>query len=76
MTKITGSFNPFKRSANYDRKLALLRRADTERDTTHSIGGVPRKQSRLASGNKPSLARVPTMEKQDDDEQADPLPRL
>lgn len=51
--------NPFQRSGNHDPKLALLRRADTERDTAHTIGG----KTRLASKNPISLAPVPSLQK-------------
>ena len=38
------------------RKLALMRRADTESGTPHNIGGVPR---RTKARPKPSLAPMP-----------------
>lgn len=38
------------------RKLALMRRADTESGTPHNIGGVPR---RTKGRPKPSLVRMP-----------------
>jgi hypothetical protein len=40
-------------------KLALLRRADSERDTAYSIGG----RTKLAQKKKVSLASVPTLER-------------
>lgn len=53
--------NPFKRSRNGDRKLELLRRADSHRDASHTIGG------RQKPSKEPiSLARVPTLEKPED----------
>jgi hypothetical protein len=61
MVKIT---NPFQRSGNHDPKLALLRRADSERDTAYSIGG----RTKLASKKPVTLARVPILEKTDDDQ--------
>jgi hypothetical protein len=51
--------NPFQRSGNHDPKLALLRRADSERDTAYSIGG----RTKLAQKKKVSLASVPTLER-------------
>lgn len=61
--------NPFQRKAARNPKLALLRRADTERDTVFSIGG----NTKLASSKRPiTLARVPMMEKPDEDEAAAP----
>lgn len=53
---------PFHRTGNHDQKLALLRRADTERDTAYSIGG----RTKLAKKTPVTLARVPTLEKPDD----------
>lgn len=55
--------NPFQRSGNHDPKLALLRRADSERDTAYSIGG----RTKLASKKPISLAPVPTLERPDDE---------
>lgn len=37
------------------RKLALMRRADTESGATHNIGGVKKKEPRT----KPSLPKMP-----------------
>lgn len=37
------------------RKIALMRRADTEAGATHNIGGVKKRQER----SKPSLPRMP-----------------
>jgi hypothetical protein len=61
MTKIT---NPFQRSGNHDPKLALLRRADSERDTSYSIGG----RTKLATKKPITLPRVTALEKSDDDQ--------
>lgn len=43
-----------RRSRNKDAKLALIRRADTERDTAYSIGG----RTKLAKGRPITLAPV------------------
>jgi hypothetical protein len=37
------------------RKIALMRRADTESGATHNIGGVKKREQR----NKPSLPKMP-----------------
>lgn len=41
------------------RKLALMRKADTETNESHNIGGVPRRYTRA----KPSLPKLPWDEK-------------
>ena len=65
---MTKSTNLFKRSGKHDRKLALLRRADTERDSKgFSISGAVKK-GRLAGNRKVSLAPVPSLEKPDGDD--------
>lgn len=57
-----------KRSGNHDPKLALLRRADTERDSKgFSISGE-RKRGNLIKPKPITLARVPTLEKPDEQE--------
>lgn len=59
-----------KRTGNHDPKLALLRRADTERDSKgFSISGN-RKRKALSSGNPITLAPVPSLNKPDDDDDA------
>jgi hypothetical protein len=37
------------------RKIALMRRADTEAGATHNIGGIKKREDR----RKPSLAKMP-----------------
>jgi len=55
--------NPFQQTGRHDRKLALLRRADTERDSKgFSISGE-RKRSHLVTPKPITLARVPSMER-------------
>lgn len=60
------SKNPFQRSGNHDPKLALLRRADTERDSKgFSISGT--RKRRALVGDKPiTLAPVPSLKKPDE----------
>lgn len=51
-----------RRSKNTDRKLVIMRRADTHRDAKYGIGGrlkLPKE--------KITLPRVPSLEKPDDD---------
>ena len=57
--------HPFPRSGRHDRKLELLRRADTERDSKFSIAGE-RKRSHLIKPKPITLARVPSLERRDD----------
>lgn len=60
--------NPFQQTGRHDPKLALLRRADTERDSKgFSISGE-RKRRHLIDPKPITLARVPIMEKDHDDE--------
>jgi hypothetical protein len=61
---------PFQRTGNHDPKLALLRRADTERDSKgFSISGN-QKVSRLVPPKPITLARVPSLERADEDDSA------
>lgn len=43
------------------RKIAMMRRADTEAGTKHGIGGLPRKKERPV----PSLPKLPWDDKED-----------
>lgn len=43
------------------RKLAIMRRADTESGATHNIGGVKKREQRP----KPSLPKMPWEEKEE-----------
>jgi hypothetical protein len=61
---VTDRFTRARRSRRKDPKRALLRRADTERDTAYSIGfGTKREKSALIEKKPITLARVKSLEK-------------
>jgi len=61
------SRNPFERRGKHDPKLALLRRADTERDSNYTIAG--RERSALNEKKPITLPRVKCLEKPVDEEE-------
>lgn len=54
--------NPFTRSGNHDPKLALLRRADTERDVRSSLRGLERHRFSFGEPKPITLPRLAFLE--------------